>query len=77
MVHPGEPQVFEGQGPEAFYGRGHRQAPARTSSSNCCRTLLSMDHSLTETGAKVKCKGRQAGTRASCEPPALTAFRMV
>ena len=27
MVHPGEPQVFEGQGPEALYGCGHRQAP--------------------------------------------------
>ena len=28
MVHPGEPQVFEGQGPEAVHGRGHRQAAA-------------------------------------------------
>ena len=28
MIHPGEPQVFKGQGPEALYGFGHRQAAA-------------------------------------------------
>jgi hypothetical protein len=28
MVHPGEPQVFEGQGPEALQGRSHRQSAA-------------------------------------------------
>ena len=75
MVHPGEAQVFEGQGPEALHGRGHRQA----SGLNLLQQLLQnfaihgsfLNRDRRESQIYEEA-GRDAG--AFCEPPVLKSF---